>query len=223
MISERAQAAVDPQALSWVSAYCAGGRKAPNGTLVGNSQWPAIGSPLSPMEAKGVSFLGSDVNAVGETPKAIGLGEPMLRFSAKSQDRCKGVQLSSVSLTSPQATSWGKGSPPRTGYSPLGMNAAPGGDPSRLARVESVKRLGVSLVSRATRLRLRAPSGAAQGSRSHGWRVGRGRAARLGAHRSQGWRRLQRGEGLPGKLAALGVDFGLRARFGSSGRARPLG
>ncbi|VCW67197.1 unnamed protein product [Gulo gulo] len=103
------------------------------------------------------------------------------------------------------------------------MNAAPGGDPSRLARVESVKRLGVSLVSWATRLRLRAPSGAAEGSRSHGWRVGRGRAARLGAHRSQGWRRLQWGEGLPGKLAALGVDFGLRARFGSSVRARPLG
>lgn len=104
------------------------------------------------------------------------------------------------------------------------MDAAPAGDPNRQARAGSAKRLGVSLLSPATRRRLlRAPSGAAEGSRSHGWRVGRRRAARLGAHRSQGWRRLLRGEGLPGKLAALGADFGLRARSGSSGRARPPG
>lgn len=56
----------------------------------------------------------------------------------------------------------------------------------------------LSLLSWAALLELRALSGAAEGSGSHGWRVGRGRAARLGAHRSRVWRRLQRAEGLRG-------------------------
>lgn len=58
--------------------------------------------------------------------------------------------------------------------------------------------MSVSLLSWAARLKLRARSGAAEGSGSHGWRVRRGRAARLGAHRSWGLRRLQRAEGLRG-------------------------
>lgn len=81
----------------------------------------------------------------------------------------------------------------------------------------------LSLLSWAALLELRALSGAAEGSGSHGWRVGRGRAARLGAHRSRGWRRLQRAEGLPGKLVVLGTDFGLGARFSQCAQARPPG
>jgi hypothetical protein len=98
----------------------------------------------------------------------------------------------------------GERTPLRAGYSPLDIDAAPTGDPSRLLRAGSAKRLSVSLLSWATRRRLRVPSRAAEGSRCHGWRVGRGCAARLGAHCSQGWRKLRRGEGLRGKLVALG-------------------
>lgn len=87
----------------------------------------------------------------------------------------------------------------------------------------AAKAFSVSLLSWAARLELRAGSGAAEGSGSHGWRVGRGRAARLGAHRSRGWRRLQRAEGLPGKLVVLGTDFRLGARFSQCGQARPPG
>lgn len=172
----------------------------------------------------GRGILGLEMKAFGEAPKAIGLGNhccvplPNPRIGAGRLNFLQSPCLACKQLPGGKGAAWtDRATHPWVWTLPRRRPQ------QTRARAESAKRLGVSLLSRATRRRLRAPSGAVEGSGSHEWRVGRGRAARLGAHRSQGWRRLQRGEGLPlpGKLAALGADFGLRARFSSGGRARP--
>lgn len=57
MISERAQVVPDLQALMLGACLTGGWLKAPNGMLVGNSQCSALGSPVSPWEAEGVSLV----------------------------------------------------------------------------------------------------------------------------------------------------------------------
>lgn len=157
--------------------------------------------------------------------KAIGLRNQCIFFSrCQSQDRCRRPNfLESARHPCKLISGAGERTPPLAGYSPSNTDASPSGVHSSLVHAGSANPLSVSLLSWAARRELRAPSGAAEGSGSHGWRVGRGSVARLGAHRSRGWRRLQRAEGLPRKLAVLGTDFGLGARSAPGGPARPPG
>lgn len=193
---------------------------------MGNSQGPALGSPLSPWEAEEVSLLGLEMKAFREAPKAIGLenhccvslpnpriGAGRLNFlpspclACKQLPRRKGRRLD------------------RPGYLPLGMDAAPQetlADPR--ARARNPRN---ALVSRSS-----------LGPRGEGYALQAGQpravdpmSGELAEGAPPGWGRIapRAGAGCGGERGSRGSwrrwggDFGLRARFSSGGRARPPG
>lgn len=158
------------------------------------------------------------------SPEGNRIGEPLLRFAAKSQDRCRETQLSPCLACKQLPRRKGRRLD-RPGYSPLGMDAAPQetlADPRARARNPQN-----ALVSRSS-----------LGPRGEGYALQAGQpravdpmSGELAEGAPPGWGRIapRAGAGCGGERGSRGSwrrwggDFGLRARFSSGGRARPPG
>lgn len=144
----------------------------------------------------------------------------MLR--CQSQDRCRRPNFLASARHSCKLLCVGGKDTTTSGLLTLNTEASPSGVPSSLVHAGSANPLSVSDSSSGPHGESYALlAGRPRAVDPMGGRVGRGRVARLGAHRSRGWRRLQRAERLPGKLTVLGTDFGLGPGSAPGGPTRP--